>query len=175
LVSAVLFAAVCVLWVRSYWWTDLIGYSRPDPIQQRSNSRPAPGYVRYECGYSVMSRRGHIVAISLADYFATTRSEPWHRSAARNSADQGVRVGDGPGPSFLGFAFVSDSQPSTVIIVPYWATALAAGLLPAAWALRKSRQEKCVGLCSRCGYDLRATPDRCPECGAVPTRKGVMT
>jgi hypothetical protein len=50
-------------------------------------------------------------------------------------------------------------------ICPYWAILAAFAGLPM-WRFRQRPATKLpAGVCSCCAYDLRATPDRCPECG----------
>ena len=52
-------------------------------------------------------------------------------------------------------------------IVPHWVLAVAAAGVCIVVRPRRLRGPA-PGLCPACGYDLRATPDRCPECGHVP-------
>ena len=63
---------------------------------------------------------------------------------------------------------------SQLIICPDWIIVAVTGLLPLSWLVRyqRSRARRRKMRCVNCGYDLRATPDRCPECGTV--RRGAL-
>lgn len=61
-----------------------------------------------------------------------------------------------------------------ILAAPYWACELMLLILPAylLFAHLKTRRFRNLELgtipCANCGYDLRASPDRCPECGLIP-------
>ena len=63
------------------------------------------------------------------------------------------------------------------ILIPQWFFIVCFGFLPTRAVLRwvRKRRRERNALCVNCGYDLRATPDRCPECGKVPGKQAATT
>jgi hypothetical protein len=43
-------------------------------------------------------------------------------------------------------------------------------LLFVSWPEMMAKKQRLGSICPQCGYDLRATPDRCPECGTAVER-----
>jgi len=63
--------------------------------------------------------------------------------------------------------------------LPHWLLALPLSMIGLIWLrgslVRRRRKRTGNGLCVHCGYDLRASKDRCPECGTpIPHIAGPM-
>jgi hypothetical protein len=97
------------------------------------------------------------------------------RQYARGAGFAWVRTEAGPpGPRDTAPRLGTDA---TIVVLPLWFLAVVFGVGPAIAATRwrRRRRERRRGLCQRCGYDLRASPDRCPECGATTSTAAVAT
>jgi hypothetical protein len=75
----------------------------------------------------------------------------------------------------LGFGTNHSRDPASElwgILLPYWLLCTTTAIPPLLWFRRRRRQYRGRSeiTCRKCGYDLRATPERCPECGAIPNR-----
>ena len=93
---------------------------------------------------------------------------------------EGNIIGDWQRREWVGFSWstvdLDDGERYLDLGTPFWPMAVlsAAVSIPCAIRLRTlARRQRWIrkGLCPTCGYDLRATPDRCPECGTVVQRR----
>jgi hypothetical protein len=83
--------------------------------------------------------------------------------------------------TFAGLSYQATSQragdqASRSLFLPLPLLATTFAVPPALWLRRRRRAARRAraGLCPSCGYDLRQTPDRCPECGREPARQFVQ-
>ena len=68
------------------------------------------------------------------------------------------------------YTFQPQGMECVAVFVPHGFLVLAFAAAPAAWTLSRRRgRRRALGRCAACGYDLRATPRRCPECGTEVT------
>ena len=77
-------------------------------------------------------------------------------------------LGDPYNPHLDDAGVVIPDAATTWVELPYWLLLCILSPLPLIWTSLWARRRFgriTPGLCQKCGYDLRATPDRCPECG----------
>jgi hypothetical protein len=143
-ISLLLLVAASAMWIRSHWRYDAGGFW-PDLAKRRV--------------YGVISNAGTCCVASLDE-----GGNGQTRFAYKSSAATREKF-----PSRAGFVYQRTTG-GLIVGAPYWALVLLAGLTSAASGrsvLKRRRQRLVEGRCPTCGYDLRATPDRCPECGTA--------
>jgi hypothetical protein len=161
LVSGSLVIPLCVLWTRSYW--------RADELLTNAN----------RLNLEIWSYRGGI------GFLGMHGASPHHRLmygsmsiAAQPNAQliwdpvswQPQQLDCGAGFVLARGAMLADGWDTYLFCrLPFWALIVLAGALPLPWLYRFARWRGKLrrGICPSCGYDLRATPERCPECGSV--------
>jgi hypothetical protein len=178
MLSLVLCVATVALWVRSYGGSDYVvrlwghaidGYAVTTRQQTLAVAR---GRVRLSIAEHTGYHEGRVNADVGREFF-----RPKWSSGRLDARDGGWDAPSGTIWNRLGFAHWRTGWSSSFAdiveeqwVAPIWPAAAAFAILPAAWGRRVVRRWRRhgPGLCAACGYDLRATPERCPECGAVP-------
>ncbi len=172
LASLLLFGAAVFLWVRSYRVADRWEV-------QRHRGGPRGRHVTdvsADCTLGtveVIVQRGTVRSPGEDGFVAQHGSglpfELMFQGVGSTLAERlGLRLIVEPSAFVLGMPASGATQ--ALVNFPLWLVAALFAALPARWGVVTWRRRKREpGACTGCGYDLRATPHRCPECGRVPS------
>lgn len=204
-VSAGLFLATAVVWVRSYFAADstttyYVVWREPTaPVRMPDGERVMPFPAEWQHVWALRTTTaGGFVLLRLSagmidllpdrrfrfsrgPGYDLTRASGSFKAAFHASGPPtdgsivaryrcpgvGVLLGRNENPN----GDVGGHRPVEVLThayVPALATALLPGVRVASWLRRRRRaRDRAAGMCTACGYDLRATPERCPACGTL--------
>jgi len=167
-VSLVLCVVFAVLWVRSYLTSDHIIFAKAGTA-----GAAAWSYRGVHVGHGgMMFGAGRETILPPAQKNRVGRG--WYLLIYQSGPPN---VWDGLTRNWLGFGYVPDRGGPPAMAwryrqaasIPIWFLVMTFGLLPAYWlrsrVTARKRFRVLHGLCSTCGYDLRASEDSCPECG----------
>ncbi len=180
------------IWTRSYWRIDSFSWiiasippsqlriSELQIVSCRGGFSPTFTYRVAQDSTATMNQLDYLhwhprgVAISTDNVSAIDQMSEWKATYLFMPTT----------PSRLGFQFAhrqgryrNTDWWNLEAAIPYWFPGLlfAVPVLIRASGFWKKKHSHPTGQCAACGYDLRATPDRCPECGTIPTKKKIAS
>jgi hypothetical protein len=194
ILSLIATLVVIVLWAHSMSILDRIEWRNSSDFIERINAVESVG-GRIVLSHITIRHLNEISAPIGSAIIHQTRKLGAAETAFKTASDDRILASQGWSRWGFGAAKMSFQQssaatwqhlPSNDILetryvefqTPYWFILLLMLILPAMWignSLGARRSPFQSGHCQACGYDLRATPDCCPECGTIPPKKEMIS
>jgi hypothetical protein len=181
-VSLLLFTATTALWIRSLGHFEIVHMRYARWPQSEEPHGTYFSFSRYSNTLRAEVNRTHLMPAYFASHADPSSQgfraiDPpgmhWYFAGDRttrimNSYDAGYAA------RHYAYTAPADTEDIWLLAVRPWPPTFLTAVLPMIWLIRfrQSRRARKKGLRPNCGYDLRATPHRCPECGAIPTNPG---
>ena len=174
--SLILFTTTVVLWVRGYFVADAVGCEEASSVWSLWSCRGEFFCWSYypPAGPSQPKTRFAHGQVKLDEglYIRSMIHDEGQWSTDWNCLGLHLWIGKTIASTGRGGLLGLTMAPSRVVVVSDgWVVGLSM-VIPLAW-IRKHIQRRVRRhrrRCVRCGYDLRATPDRCPECGHIAAK-----